>query len=115
MPHITHSNKKLSPAKLRQLKARSEQIDREEAPAIKARGRAIFDHHDRLRAILQTLVAERKRQGLSLTDLAARTGIAKPNLSRLENRHHTTPNLDTLERYAQAVGKTLRVELVDAA
>ncbi|MFA9479421.1 helix-turn-helix domain-containing protein [Phycisphaerales bacterium AB-hyl4] len=115
MPDIRRSTKKLNPEQIRKLKAQAEQIDREDAAAIKTQGRAIFAHHERLRDILHALVAERKRQGLSLTDLAERTGIAKSNLSRLENSDNTTPNLDTLERYARAVGKTLRVELTDAA
>ena len=114
MPDLKRSTKDLSPAKLKQLKAEAERIDHEEAPDIEARGRVIFAHHDRLRAILRALVAERKQRGLSLADLADRTGIAKPNLSRLENSANTTPGLDTLERYARAVGKTLRIELTDA-
>lgn len=115
MPEIRRSNKKLSPEQIKMLKAKAKQIDRQESTDIKARGRAVFDHHQRLRAILKLLIAERKRRKLSLADLAERTGIAKPNLSRLENSAATTPTLDTLERYAQAVGKTLRVELTDAA
>ena len=115
MPEIRRSKKTLSGEQLRKLKASATAIDRDESPAIRQRGKAIFDHHQRLRSILDQLIAERKRRGLSLTALAELTGIAKPNLSRLENSDHTTPTLDTLERYATAVGKTLRVELMDAA
>ncbi|MFA9479846.1 helix-turn-helix domain-containing protein [Phycisphaerales bacterium AB-hyl4] len=115
MPNIQRSSKKLTPEQIRKLKVQAKQIDRDDAENIKTQGRAVFAHHEQLRGILHTLVAERKRQGLSLTDLAGRTGIAKSNLSRLENSENTTPGLDTLERYARAVGKTLRVELMDAA
>jgi len=114
MAAIHRSNKKLDSAKVRQLKDRARQIDRNEGSAIKAQGRAILLQHERLRAILRELIDERQRQGLSLFDLAQRTGIAKPNLSRLENSTTVTPTLDTLERYAQAVGKAVQVELVDA-
>lgn len=115
MPEIRRSKKKLSPEQIKKLKAKARQIDRRDSAAIKARGRALFAQHQKLRAILNLLIAERKHQKLSLADLAERTGIAKPNLSRLENSTHTTPTLDTLQRYAHAVGKTLHIELTDAA
>jgi DNA-binding Xre family transcriptional regulator len=99
---------------VKKLKALAGRVDREESASIKAQGRAIFKQHERLLNILDALVAERKRQRLSLNALAERTGIAKPNLSRLENRG-TPPTLETLERYARAVGETIRVELADVA
>jgi DNA-binding XRE family transcriptional regulator/CheY-like chemotaxis protein len=46
--------------------------------------------------------------GLSLSDLANRTGIQPPNLSRLESGKHD-PSIETLERVAAALG----VRLVD--
>ena len=114
MAAIHRSTKKLDSTKVRQLKKLACRIDRNEGSAIKAQGRAMFLQHERLRAILRALIAERRRQGLSLSDLAQRTGIAKPNLSRLENSTTATPTLDTLERYARAVGKAVQVDLVDA-
>lgn len=113
MSGIRRSSKRPPPATVRDFKELARRIDRAEAPTIKAEGRAIFQHHERLRAILQSLRTERRRQGLSLTELAERTGIAKPNLSRLE-RSNTTPTLETLERYAHALGKAVRLELVEA-
>jgi transcriptional regulator with XRE-family HTH domain len=68
-----------------------------------------------VRSIVDALKARRQRRGLSLADLARLTGIAKPNLSRLENSIHSTPTLDTLERYARALGMTVRIELADAS
>lgn len=45
---------------------------------------------------------ERETRGWSLGDLARRTGMQPPNLSRLENGKHV-PSLDTLERVAEAM------------
>ena len=42
-----------------------------------------------------------------LACLAARCGIDQPALSRLENGHTPNPTLDTLRRYAAAMGKRL--------
>ena len=114
MAAMHRSTKKLDSTKVRQFKEIASRLDRDESATIKAQGRAVFMQHERLRAILRALLAERRRQGLSLSDLARRTGIAKSNLSRLENNTTATPTLDTLERYARAVGKSLQVELVDA-
>lgn len=45
----------------------------------------------------------RERAGMSLEDLSMRTGIAAPNLSRLEHgKHH--PLIGTLQRIARALG-----------
>jgi len=44
---------------------------------------------------------------LTLADVSARCGIDQPALSRLENGHNPNPTLDTLWRYAAAVGKRL--------
>ena len=45
----------------------------------------------------------RKWRGLTLDALAAKCGIAKPNLSRLEN-DKVTPKLDTIKAVATALG-----------
>jgi DNA-binding Xre family transcriptional regulator len=46
---------------------------------------------------------ERAARGWSLGDLAQRTGMQPPNLSRLESGKHV-PSLDTLERVADTLG-----------
>ncbi|MBI3830552.1 MAG: helix-turn-helix transcriptional regulator [Planctomycetes bacterium] len=51
--------------------------------------------------------ARREAMGLSLSALADATGIAKPNLSRLEH-NKVTPQIETLERIARALGATAR-------
>jgi DNA-binding XRE family transcriptional regulator len=49
----------------------------------------------------------RETQGLSLADVAERSGIDKAALSRLENGQQPKPTVNTLARYAHAVGKRL--------
>ena len=67
-----------------------------------------------LRQVLAALRDERERQGLSLADINARTGIDRAALSRLENNEDANPTLATLERYAEAIGKQLVVLLSDS-
>jgi DNA-binding XRE family transcriptional regulator len=57
--------------------------------------------------LLGHLKAAREAAGLTLADVSARCGIDQPALSRLENGHTPNPTLDTLWRYAAAVGKRL--------
>ena len=65
-----------------------------------------------LQEALQVLKAERIQQGLSLADIQQRSGIEKPNLSRLENET-ANPTVATLIRYAEALGKRLMIVLAD--
>jgi hypothetical protein len=54
---------------------------------------------------LQTLKRERVRCGLSIGDVAARSGLDRAVVSRLENGKQDNPAVATLMRYAAAVGK----------
>ncbi len=67
-----------------------------------------------LKAFLETLRREREAEGLSLADLAERSGMDKAALSRLENCQQMNPTLHTLARYARALGKDLRWSLEDS-
>jgi hypothetical protein len=71
---------------------------------------ANFELHGEYRA-LRPFVAEIKRAreatGLTLAEVSRRCGIDQPALSRLENGHNKNPTLDTLWRYAAAVGRRL--------
>ena len=62
---------------------------------------------------LHDLRKAREKAGLSLTDLEKRTGIDKATLSRLETGKQTNPTIETLSRYAAAVGKQLVMTLQD--
>jgi DNA-binding XRE family transcriptional regulator len=80
----------------------------------------IARHHDRMASLdqFQTLVeqlkAAREAQGLSLGDLTNRTGMDRSALSKLETGQRANPTIETLVRYAEAVGKRLIVALADA-
>jgi DNA-binding XRE family transcriptional regulator len=57
-----------------------------------------------LRVMLAALKEHREKHGLSLADIAARSGMDRAAVSRLENGVYLNPTLDTLHRYAEAVG-----------
>jgi len=55
----------------------------------------------------------RLQQGLTQAQIDERTGIGRANLSRLENLHLDNPTLDTVLRYAQAVGLKVTLQPLD--
>ena len=65
------------------------------------------------RELLRRLKAAREAAGLTLADISARCGIDQAALSRLENGLTRNPTLDTLWRYAAAVGKRLLLTAED--
>lgn len=69
---------------------------------------------DRLsRAIISALRAERECQGLSLVDVAERTGFDRTAVHRLEIGLGKSPTVDILERYAAALGKRITMAFED--
>ena len=60
------------------------------------------------------LKAAREAKGLSLADLTELTGMDRSALSKLETGQRANPTVETLVRYAEAVGKRLVVSLADA-
>jgi len=68
-----------------------------------------------LRLALAELKRTREAAGLSLTDVSERSGIDKAALSRLENGIHDNPTIETLTRYATALGKRITWSLQDLA
>ncbi len=79
---------------------------RESAKRLKEERQQIADLITRLRCI-------RQASGVSLNELETRTGISKSSLSRLENSVAPNPTLLTLQRYAAAVGVTLKHDVVE--
>jgi ribosome-binding protein aMBF1 (putative translation factor) len=69
----------------------------------------------KMQQLLHDLKEARKSAGLSLADLAERTGMDKAVLSKMENGRHGTPTLPSLARYAQAVGLDLTLSLAPGA
>jgi len=85
----------------------------EELPDIKQRAKAA-KQRILLKQVLKALKEERQRQGISLAELKQRTGIDRGSLSKLENDSDPNVTINTLVKYAEAVGKTITVELADA-
>ncbi len=69
---------------------------------------------DQLQGLLLQLKAAREAKGLSLSDLTELTGMDRSALSKLETGQRANPTVETLVRYAEAVGKRLVVTLSDA-
>jgi len=68
-----------------------------------------------LRQAFRILKQERLAQGLSLADMQNRTGMSRSATSRLENDEEANPTMETLSRYAEALGKELAITLADKA
>ena len=102
---------KITPARIAELSKLARKIDREESDQIKAKGRAIFAHHEAMQEVIAALKAARQAQGLSLAEVGERSGIGKANLSRLENDASPNPTWDTITRYAESVGRRLQVNV----
>ena len=81
-----------------------------ELPEIFARRRA---HEAFIENLLNDLKQAREAAGMSLADVRAKTGMDRSAIAKLENGHRANPTLDTLARYAAAVGKRLVVTLSD--
>ena len=111
MDTVRKTHPKITPERIAELAKRARNIDRDEGDQIKARGRAIFAHHESLQEVIAALKAARQAQGLSLAEVGERSGIGKANLSRLENDTSPNPTWDTIARYAESVGRKLRVNV----
>jgi len=111
---VKHTHKKLSPEEDAQMQRKVAQEDRD-MPANQAKARQFFDEHARLRELIALLKAERQRQGLTLSEVGERIQMDPAALSRLETNDRVNPTLDTVQQLAHALGKQIRVELVDEA
>jgi DNA-binding XRE family transcriptional regulator len=65
--------------------------------------------------ILDQILAARKAAGLTQAQIAERMGIKAPSVARLESslasgKH--SPSLNTIRKYAQALGKKVELRLV---
>ena len=107
-------NKTLTEEERVRHRAIREQVEQEKAELI-ARGRRVKARHTMLKEAVAALKTTREALGLSLADIKASTGIEKSNLSRLENDPLANPTIDTLCRYAEAVGKAIVITLVDSS
>ena len=65
-------------------------------------------HEDKRAELLRNLVEARKKAELRQVDVAERMGIGQPSVSEFE-RGETSPKLETLQKYAEAIGCTLNI------
>jgi predicted XRE-type DNA-binding protein len=87
----------------------SRDIPARELAAMSAAAGAAFRRVESARQLLTELKALRERSGISQAEVDQRSGIGRANISRLENLHLENPTLDTVLRYAHAVGAELHV------
>jgi ribosome-binding protein aMBF1 (putative translation factor) len=85
-----------------------------ELPELIARHHERMAGLDQLQDLLLQLKAAREAKGLSLADLTELTGMDRSAVSKLETGQRANPTVETLVRYAKAVGKRLVVSLTDA-
>lgn len=62
-------------------------------------------------AIIQAMIDAREKSGMTQKELSEKTGITQADISRLENGN-ANPSLKTLQRLAEGMGMTLRLEFV---
>ena len=85
----------------------------QERPEITNRVRARMSELDELAQIFIELRKVREAKDLSLSDMQNLTGIDRSTLSKLENGQRANFTLDTVLRYADAVGKQVMFALAD--
>ncbi len=72
------------------------------------------DQFMELRMLAAKLRQLREEQGLSLTDVSERSGLTRAAISRLENGWNNNPTLETLYRYAAALGTRITLSVIPA-
>ena len=112
MKRITR-DRRLTPEEAAKYNKIREQIA-EELPELIDRHHERMATLDQLHELLMQLKAAREAKGLSLADLTELTGMDRSALSKLETGQRANPTVETLVRYAEAVGKRLMVSLTDA-
>jgi DNA-binding Xre family transcriptional regulator len=80
--------------------------------ANKALGRELLAERRELGTIVSELKSIREHLNISLTELAKRTGMTVGNLSRLESMEGPNPTIETLRRYARAIGHRIEIAVV---
>jgi DNA-binding XRE family transcriptional regulator len=110
--HITR-DRRLSPEEAAKYREVREQVA-EELPELIARHEERLVALDQVAELVHQLKAAREEKGLSLSDLTRLTGMDRSALSKLETGQRLNPTIETLVRYADAVGKRLVVALANA-
>ncbi len=70
---------------------------------------------DKLNVRVAMLIYQaRTEAGLTQADLAKLVGTAQPNIARLEDADYEGHSLSMLQRIAEALGKRIEIQMVDA-
>ncbi len=112
MRRITR-DRKLTASEAAAYQSVRESVDHE-LPDLIARRQERMTALDELELLFEQLKAAREAKGLSLADVMRLTSMDRSALSKLETGQRPNPTVDTLVRYAEAVGKRLVVTLADA-
>ncbi|MES2434402.1 MAG: helix-turn-helix transcriptional regulator [Pseudomonadota bacterium] len=72
---------------------------------------AAYAEADAEYSVIEAMISARAAAGLTQEALAERMGTTQSAIARLEGGR-VSPSVETLRRYAKAVGKRLRVEMV---
>ena len=111
MKRITR-DRRLNPEEAAKYKAVREQVSAE-LPDLIARHQERMASLDQMAGVVAQLKAAREAKGLSLSDMTELTGMDSSALSKLETGQRANPTVETLVRYAEAVGKRLVVTLAE--
>ena len=104
--------RRLSPEEAAKYRRIREQVAAE-LPEIQTRGRRMLATSRAAAQIFQELKSVRKAKGLSLADAGKLTGMDRSFISKLETGVYANFTVQTLERYAQALGKHVAFSLVN--
>ena len=72
---------------------------------------AAYAEADAEYSVLEAMLKDRIEAGLTQAEVAARAGTTQSAIARLEGGS-VSPTVETLRKYAKAVGKRLKVEMV---
>ena len=72
---------------------------------------AAYAEADAEYSVIEAMISARAAAGLTQEALAERMGTTQSAIARLEGGR-VSPSVETLRRYAKAVGKKLRVEML---
>lgn len=112
-PQRITRNRRLTPEEAAKYREVREQVA-QELPELIARHDERMIALDQLADLIRQLKAAREEKGLSLADMTRLTGMDRSALSKLETGQRLNPTIETLVRYADAVGKRLVVSLANA-
>jgi ribosome-binding protein aMBF1 (putative translation factor) len=111
---VRRSRRTLTDTERTRMRKLRQQVETEKEDILR-RGREVFAEHEQaLARTIGDLKRARRSQGLSLQDVAERMGTDRANVHRLE-RASGNPTVVTLARYAEAVGRQMRITLEPGA